>query len=136
MLISVTPCRFIQAAADNDVQTLRILAVAGIDCNCADYDSRTALHLSVSNGCMDATHFLLKTEGINVCLIFTFRRVSCTVVPQDSTVLWVCAPMMQHICSFILKIDVSHTSEIPADSLGALLGATGPHQNIRHERSA
>jgi ankyrin repeat protein len=51
------------------VGTLQILAVAGIDCNCADYDARSALHLAASNGCMDATKFMLALKGINVCSV-------------------------------------------------------------------
>ena len=58
--------RFIQAAADNVVSILDILHSAGINVNCADYDGRTALHLAVSNGSMDATKRLLQMEDINV----------------------------------------------------------------------
>jgi ankyrin repeat protein len=58
--------RFIQAAADNNVKTLEILAVAGTDPNVADYDGRTALHLSVSNNCLAATRKLLAIPGIQV----------------------------------------------------------------------
>lgn len=64
-------CRFIQAAADNNTEDLELLHTAGIDCNCADYDGRTALHLAVSNGSKDALHVLLKMEGIKVCKLLT-----------------------------------------------------------------
>jgi hypothetical protein len=53
---------------------LRILSVAGTDCNVADYDSRSALHLSVCNGCMDALKFLLELKGINVCSVRCMKK--------------------------------------------------------------
>jgi ankyrin repeat protein len=57
---------FIQAAADNNIDLMAMLLTAGIDVNCADYDSRTALHLSVCNRSRDATQCLLGTDGIQM----------------------------------------------------------------------
>mmetsp|Transcript_10944 Transcript_10944/g.32500 ORF Transcript_10944/g.32500 Transcript_10944/m.32500 type:complete len:2648 (+) Transcript_10944:3-7946(+) len=57
---------FCQAAADNDIAMLQRLVDYRCDVNLGDYDKRTALHLAVSCGQVDATHFLLKLPDIDV----------------------------------------------------------------------
>jgi ankyrin repeat protein len=57
---------FIQAAADNNIEMLKMLLAAEMDVNCYDYDHRTALHLAVSEKNTDAIKFLLDQPGIKL----------------------------------------------------------------------
>eukprot|EP00854_Cymbomonas_tetramitiformis_P004787 gene4787-5854_t len=55
-----------QAAADGDLDQLRRLVHTGLDVNCCDYDSRTALHLAASNGHLPCVQYLLELKAIDV----------------------------------------------------------------------
>ena len=50
----------LSAASTGDVAKLKMLIARGVDINVADYDKRTALHLSCSEGQLEATRFLLE----------------------------------------------------------------------------
>jgi ankyrin repeat protein len=58
----------IQAAADNDVAAVSMIIQAGVDCNAADYDLRTSLHLAASNGSHDVIAYLVGCPGIKLSL--------------------------------------------------------------------
>lgn len=58
--------RFIQAAADDDLGMLQMLAAAGMDPNCFDYDHRTALHVCVSEGRHRVLAYLLSLPAIEL----------------------------------------------------------------------
>jgi ankyrin repeat protein len=58
--------QLIQAAADNDVATVSMIIAAGVDCNAADYDLRSSLHLAASNGSHDVIAYLVARPGIRL----------------------------------------------------------------------
>lgn len=58
--------RLIQAAADDDVSTVRILIASGLDPNCADYDHRTALHLAVCRNSRAVLDLLLSLPALQL----------------------------------------------------------------------
>lgn len=55
-----------QAAADGDIDYLKMLVDNGLDPNAADYDSRTALHLAASNNRLDVIKYLCRIPHIHV----------------------------------------------------------------------
>lgn len=58
--------RLIQAAAEDDLQYVKTLLLSGMDCNCADCDNRTPLHLAVSNASMRVLRFMLERPETQV----------------------------------------------------------------------
>lgn len=58
--------KLIQAAADNKIETMKLLVAAGMDPNCYDYDYRTPLHVSASNGCSEAVQYLMTLPKIQL----------------------------------------------------------------------
>ncbi|KAK9811376.1 hypothetical protein WJX72_002779 [[Myrmecia] bisecta] len=55
-----------QAAAENDIDTLKVLHQNGVDVNAADFDQRTALHVAASRGRAEVAFYLLSLPGIDV----------------------------------------------------------------------
>ena len=53
----------LQAASENDCFTIREVISKGIDVNFADYDKRTALHLSINENNYEASALLIKRGG-------------------------------------------------------------------------
>jgi len=47
------------------VDELKTLHANGVDLNAGDYDARTALHLAASNGCLEATSWLLQQDSVD-----------------------------------------------------------------------
>ena len=50
------------AAAENNVDGIRLLVARGVPVHAADYDSRTALHLAAAEGSLDAVKYLVYHE--------------------------------------------------------------------------
>lgn len=55
-----------QAAADGDLDYLKMLVENGIDPNVADYDSRTSLHLAASNNRLEILKYLCRIPSISI----------------------------------------------------------------------
>lgn len=95
------------------MKTLEIVSTAGINVNVADYDGRTALHLAVSNGRMDATQRLLDMADIQVLCLATnsvFKRL-CTLpvhTPHALTVL-LHAVLLPHVGRKYRQSQGTHT---------------------------
>jgi hypothetical protein len=58
--------KFMHAAAQDDLKTLELLMVAGMDVNCYDYNHRTALHMAVAERRHGVLRFLLGQPGIEL----------------------------------------------------------------------
>ena len=77
----------LQAAGENDCFTIREVISKGIDVNFADYDKRTALHLSINENNYEATKLLLKRGG-NVNLKDRWGKTPMDECNKDNTELF------------------------------------------------
>lgn len=55
-----------QAAADDDIEYVKIVIEAGMDPNCMDHNHRTPLHLAASNSSMKVLQYLVDTPGVEL----------------------------------------------------------------------
>ncbi|GMH42769.1 hypothetical protein BSKO_10688 [Bryopsis sp. KO-2023] len=69
------------AAAENDLETIKVYDRNGANLNSTDYYLRTALHLGAANGSTEVALYLLKKEGL---LINPVDRKGCT--PLDDAI--------------------------------------------------
>lgn len=58
--------QMIQAAADDDVEYIKMAIESGMNPNCSDYDHRTPLHLAASNSSMSVLKYLVDHPAVEL----------------------------------------------------------------------
>eukprot|EP00516_Mucochytrium_quahogii_P001350 CAMPEP_0203761766 /NCGR_PEP_ID=MMETSP0098-20131031/14788_1 /ASSEMBLY_ACC=CAM_ASM_000208 /TAXON_ID=96639 /ORGANISM=" , Strain NY0313808BC1" /LENGTH=542 /DNA_ID=CAMNT_0050655899 /DNA_START=421 /DNA_END=2049 /DNA_ORIENTATION=- len=57
--------RYLQAAADGNLESIQ--SMGQVDVNCADYDQRTAIHVSASEGRLEVVKYLIENGALVNC---------------------------------------------------------------------